>query len=490
MRRGAASAGAGLVAAALLTMLTALAACTGDDDPGAQPQPESTTTVATSSPDSPDQPTEPTDPSVDAPTQPLVVVSTLHRPRLRLSLEQAQALADGGDDAALDHVREQLGGRAHLYQGDGAVRAVARDESAIAVVPADEVRPIVQTAIVSHVDPLRSPRTYPLRTAAASPPGAVTTMRLVGDIMLGRGVAAVRPDDPGSALRPYARWLRAADLTVGNLESALSMDGRPRQGDDSFAAAPTVLPDLARTGFDLLTLANNHTGDYGLRALRQTLRRIDDSPIARVGAGRDAAEAWAPVVLRRHGLSFGFLAFNAIGETPRATAHRPGVAEIRMQPRLGPLDQGDLARMTEAIARLARQIDVVTVLPHWGEQYSHRAVPDQRRVARALVDAGADLVIGGHPHWVQGMASRGRSVIAYSLGNFVFDMDFSQQTMEGIALDVTFWGDRVMAVTPKPYVLDARFAPHRAMGTAAERILDDVWRSSFGPMRLGDRSPS
>jgi poly-gamma-glutamate synthesis protein (capsule biosynthesis protein) len=191
-------------------------------------------------------------------------------------------------------------------------------------------------------------------------------------------------------------------------------------------------------------------------------------------------------VLRRNGLAFGFLAFNAIGETPRATAHRPGAAEIRMQPRLGPLDHVDLARMTAAIGELADRVDVVTVLPHWGEQYSHVAVPNQRRVARALVDAGADLVVGSHPHWVQGMAARGRSAIAYSLGNFVFDMDWERETMEGIGLDATFWGDRLMAVRPWPYVLDARFAPHRATGLAAARILDDVWRSSFGPMRVDD----
>ncbi|HSS67216.1 MAG TPA: CapA family protein, partial [Nocardioidaceae bacterium] len=167
-------------------------------------------------------------------------------------------------------------------------------------------------------------------------------------------------------------------------------------------------------------------------------------------------------------------------ETPRATAHTPGAAEIRMQPRLGPLNQADLTRMTTAVHRLAQQVDVVTVVPHWGDQYNHRAVPDQRKVARALVDAGADLVVGSHPHWVQGMASRARSVVAYSLGNFVFDMDWQQQTMEGVSLDVTFWGDRLMAAVPEPYVLSPRFAPHPATGSAASRILDDVWRFSVG----------
>jgi poly-gamma-glutamate synthesis protein (capsule biosynthesis protein) len=301
--------------------------------------------------------------------------------------------------------------------------------------------------------------------------------------MLGRGVEAANRRNPARVLRPYTRWLRSADLAVGNLESTLSTDGLPRQGDDSFAARPSVLPDLERAGFDLLTLANNHTGDYGPRALRQTLDRIDASGIARVGAGRDAAEAWSPVVLRRKAMSFGFLAFNAIGETPRATAHSPGDAEIRMQPRLGPLNHADLRRMTREIRRLSHDVDVVVVLPHWGDQYVHGAVPDQRKVARALVDAGADLVVGNHPHAVQGMAARGPAVIAYSLGNFVFDMDWRQMTMEGMALEVTFWGDRLMSAMPEPYVLDSRFAPHPADATSAHRILDDIWRFSFGDFK-------
>jgi poly-gamma-glutamate synthesis protein (capsule biosynthesis protein) len=474
MRRGVETAFATLLAAALLT------GCTSGDAPATGPlPPRSSPQSATIS-----QGTT-TDPPDDELTQPWVVISNVRRPRLHLTLPQARALAKRHLGAALDGLRREVGRIVLARDTADRVAFVARSRSAVAVVPAADVRPTVQTAIVAGVDPLLSPRLYPLRLRADEPQQDVTTMTLVGDIMLGRGVEGARPNDPGSALRPYAPLLRSVDLTVGNLESTLSKDGRPRQGDDSFAARPSVVPDLERAGFDLLTVANNHTGDYGPRALRQTLDEIDRSSIGRVGAGRDAAEAWSPVILRRNGLRFGFLAFNAIGETPRATADSPGTAQIRMRPRLGPLSPADLDRMTAAIGRLAARVDVVTVLPHWGEQYTHQAVPDQRKVARALVDAGADLVIGSHPHWVQGMASRGQSIIAYSLGNFVFDMDagFPPETMEGIALDVTFWGDRLMSVTPQPYVLDPRFAPHPAVGAAAQRILDDVWHSSFGVLR-------
>jgi poly-gamma-glutamate capsule biosynthesis protein CapA/YwtB (metallophosphatase superfamily) len=459
-----------------VVLACAVAACTGNSAAEEVGSGDRNPATSASSESTPDPSSGETSGTAARFTQPLVVIANVHRPRLDLTRRQAHELAAGLDDGVTS-----IDPRLRLVDGPDEVSIVRRDRSAIAVVPADEVLPTVRVARVAGIDPIRHPRAYRLTTAADDPLPTPTTLRFVGDIMLGRGVeAANRRSNPARVLRPYAPWLRAADLAVGNLESTLSTDGRPRQGDDSFAARPSVVPDLERAGFDLLTLANNHTGDYGPRALRQTLDHVDASGIARVGAGRDAAEAWSPVVLRRKGVAFGFLAFNAIGETPRATAHSPGDAEIRMQPRLGPLNHTDLRRMTRAIHRLKQHVDVVIVLPHWGDQYVHGVVPDQRKVARALVDAGADLVVGNHPHSVQGMSARGPAVVAYSLGNFVFDMDWRQMTMEGMALEVTFWGDRLMAATPEPYVLDARFAPHPADATSAHRILNDVWRFSFG----------
>ena len=110
-------------------------------------------------------------------------------------------------------------------------------------------------------------------------------------------------------------------------------------------------------------------------------------------------------------------------------------------------------------------------MPHWGTQYTHHVEPIQRRVGRLLVDAGADLVVGGHPHWVQPMERYRGAVIAYSLGNFVFDMDFMDQTMEGVALTATFRGDRLRGVRLTPYRMDSRFAPRPVHGAVARDIL-------------------
>jgi poly-gamma-glutamate capsule biosynthesis protein CapA/YwtB (metallophosphatase superfamily) len=333
---------------------------------------------------------------------------------------------------------------------------------------------------------LRDPAGYPLTTASRRPvEPAVTTVTFVGDIMLGRGVAAAHPGDPGAPLRPLSRRLRSADLTVGNLESTLSDDGVPQQpNDDSFAADPSVATALARAGFDVLSLANNHTGDFGDRALRQTLRRIDRSPIQRVGAGTHAAQAWRPVVVRRAGTTFGFVAFNTIGETPRATSTTAGAAEVRMPPRTAlRLNRADLRRLTDTIASLADRVDVVIAMPHWGHNYTNVPVPQQRRVGAAMIDAGADLIVGGHPHWVQGIQTHRGRLVVHSLGNFAFDMDFDTETEEGLLLELVWWGSDLMGARFVPHVIGDDFVPRLADGPRADDTLERMWATSDPPFR-------
>jgi poly-gamma-glutamate capsule biosynthesis protein CapA/YwtB (metallophosphatase superfamily) len=413
--------------------------------------------------------------------QALALVYNLHRPTLDLDLEQARRVVH--DHPVTWWELGQPGGAVLVRRGRGAIREAERNPAVIAVMPASQVRPTVQVASVGGVDPLRNPGRYPLTTPAAEAVPVVTTANFVGDIMLGRRVGDATAGDPGAPLRPMQRRLAGADLTIGNLESTLSTAGAPRQGGDSFAADPAVLPALADAGFDLLSLANNHTGDFGPVASRQTMHRIDQAHIARIGAGLNARAAWRPVVMRVHGLRFGFLAFNAIGETPRATSSHAGVAEVRMGPRTGPLNRRDLHRLTTTIRSLARRTDVVIALPHWGEQYTSVPVPDQRRVGAAMIDAGADLVVGGHAHWVQGVSMHDQHLIVNCLGNFIFDMDFSAQTQEGVLLELVFWGDELMEARFQPYVIGPDFAPRPVAGPTARQILRQMWRASDPPFR-------
>ena len=428
---------------AALVVALALSSCTSDPDRPQELTPTPPPSVAAS----------PSATGVEEPKE-LAVVGHATLPQLRLSRAAADRLLQGGAE-------RWRGFR--VVRGAGAVRAVERDPGALGVVPLDRVGPTVVAAMVGGSDPIRNRRES-------------TQLTVVGDLMLVR-----RVPDPWTALAGMAARLRSADLTVGNLESTLSTRGEPTQ-DDFFGGSAALIEPLRRAGLDALSLANNHVGDYGELALLDTVRQLRSSPITPFGAGRDDTEAARPAVLEANGTTFAFLGFNAIGETPRAEPGQPGALSVRMPPRTGPLVRSDLGRVNDAIRQASREADVVVVMPHWGEQYTHTPEPVQRLVSRELVRAGADLVVGGHPHWVQGVDEVRGVPVAHSLGNFVFDMDFMTETMEGVVLEATFWGATLKALRLVPYRMDpVTFAPGVVGGAAGAEVLDDLWTSSTGP---------
>ena len=460
-------------------LVLAVAACTGPGHPSRSPSGASfsPSTKATTDP---------------ASTQPLVILMHATRPPLEVSERVARRVIAGSvrtwaglgapEQSALRVVAgpdvstvSALAARS----ARAAVRAVVADRRTVAVVPAEAAGPQVQAVTVDGVDPFRQPDEYPLRTAANSHP-PVVTMSVVGDIMLGRGVAqaARGSGDLTAALRPMGRRLASADVTVGNLESTLSRAGTPTQGGDSFAARPGVVAGLRDAGFDVLDLANNHLGDFGDLALSRTVRRLHAGGLRTFGAGRSPGQAWRPAVVERSGVRFGFLGFNAIGETPPVGPGQPGVVSVAMPPRTGPLDPGQLRTFLRAVRRLDGRVDVVTVFPHWGTQYTNVPEPIQHAVARRLVASGADLVAGGHPHWVQGVEMVGGRLVVHSLGNFVFDMDFMEQTQKGLLLELTFWGPDLKAARFVPYAMDESFAPRVQTYRAGLDTLQLMWETS------------
>lgn len=442
--------------------------------------------VATSPPTPTAPPTRSSSPTPTPPTyaMPLAFVVHATRPVADVPVAAARQVVTGRPDrwSAIG----QTGGRMRVVSFAGrtsadVLRAVRGRTDVLGVLPASAVEPSVRVLTVGGRHPLRDPEAYPIEVPWPDPVPEVTTLTVVGDVMLGRRVGRAIAGDPVAPFQPLAARLAGADLTVGNLESTLSTAGSPTQGGDSFGAHPRVLRGLRAAGFDAVSLANNHLGDYGTGAMGETFDRLRAADLGYVGAGRSLTEARRPLVVTRNGVRIGFVGTESIGETPSATSRRPGTNRLDMPPRTGPLNRAALARITSDIRLLERTVDVVVVIPHWGTQYTHRPEPSQRQVARAFAEAGADLVIGGHPHWVQGWERVGATTVVHSLGNFVFDMDFSTKTREGVFVEVTLWGGKVMAVEPVPYVIDDRFTPRLVRGPRAQRILDDAWSTSRGP---------
>jgi poly-gamma-glutamate capsule biosynthesis protein CapA/YwtB (metallophosphatase superfamily) len=245
----------------------------------------------------------------------------------------------------------------------------------------------------------------------------------VGDINLGNGPGAVMalrgPRFPWTGVAPS---LRAADVAFGNLECAVSTRGAPVPKEYNFRGPPAALRVVARyAGFDVLNLANNHVGDYGTTALLDTVSHVRRFGMTAVGAGGSLASAAAPRVVERLGLRIAFVGFSNI--LPSSFFAGPGRAGTQpATPEL--IDAG--------VRRARRRADVVIATFHWGVERSTSEDGRQRAFAAAALRAGADAVIGAHPHVLQPIVRSGRRLVAYSLGNFVFGASSGVTARTGI----------------------------------------------------------
>jgi hypothetical protein len=262
---------------------------------------------------------------------------------------------------------------------------------------------------------------------------AVVEVIAVGDVMLGRGVAGAV--DPLSGVAP---WLRRADLALGNLECVVAGAGTPRPGPYRLRAPASVAATLRDAGFDVLGLANNHALDYGPAGLAETVARLQAAGIAPLGAGAGATAAAQPVLRHVGGLRLAFLAFNTVPD-PDDEPGAGGWTRVAW----------DGAQASSAIAAARTRADAVIVSIHWGYEYELRPDPAQRDAAQVMLEAGADLVIGHHPHVVQGTEFRASGFVAYSLGNLVFDQQRAE-TRQGLALRAFFDGEGLRAVQALP----------------------------------------
>jgi poly-gamma-glutamate capsule biosynthesis protein CapA/YwtB (metallophosphatase superfamily) len=233
----------------------------------------------------------------------------------------------------------------------------------------------------------------------------------VGDVMLARGVnGKIRKFGPDHPFDQVQQVISKADIAFCNLESAISPSASGKFKDCNFCIKPEDAEGLSFAGFDIVSLANNHMFDCEKKGILSTMRFLGEQKIRFAGAGETSAVALRPAIFDVKNIRVGFLAFSSYPmDWIALDEDDPSVAFY------------DSVESTEAVRKLKRKADVIVVSLHWGEEYWKKPNSSQVKVGHQLIDAGADLILGHHPHVLQEIEKYENGLIVYSLGNFVFD---------------------------------------------------------------------
>lgn len=291
-----------------------------------------------------------------------------------------------------------------------------------------------------------------MRAAESEFRSDVVRLVIAGDIEINR-------KEPEKVFEKVLPELRKADLRFGGLEASLSEKGSPLQGKIVMHHPPSMLQGYLAGGFDVLAFASNHCLDYGMEPFLETLDLLEQHGIRYTGAGRNIAAARTPAVIERKGTRVGFLSY--VLELPLgwgANPKKPGVAPLRQDALFGPpyVNEEDLEAMVSDVGRAKQQADVVITSFHWGVSQSRTLTLPQKAVARAAIDAGADLVIGHHPHILQGIEVCKGKAIFYALGNFVLDHVhpmFMPTVKESILVRCVMEGKKIAEISFVPVLI-------------------------------------
>jgi hypothetical protein len=327
-------------------------------------------------------------------------------------------------------------------------------------------------------------------------PGATWTMFAGGDILLDRGVyQTIRikgrgvdfPFDGGTAeitghtccssfgwRIPQTRrtgnagamrhLISSADIAIANFENPAPDRVRWHTKGTVFSADPGIINGLVEAGIDYVSLANNHIGDAGDLGILQTIANLEKRGLKFSGAGKDLTAARKPAMIDANGVTVAILGYDAIAKTYFAGKDEIGSAQLSRK-----ISANDIKWAREDGA------DLVIVFPHWGTEYQYKPFAAQQQLARDIIDAGADMIIGNHAHYAAAMEVYKGKPIWYALGNFVFDQTWSEPTMEGITLELTFEGTDLV---------QARMRPHIILDKAQPNFLDPAGdgRAVMGPI--------
>jgi poly-gamma-glutamate capsule biosynthesis protein CapA/YwtB (metallophosphatase superfamily) len=297
--------------------------------------------------------------------------------------------------------------------------------------------------------------------AVASAAAAPVELRLAfaGDVHFMDRTAALLKN-PATAFGPIAPTLADADLTVVNLETAITSRGTPEPKTYHFRTGPKAIDALKAAGIDAVSIANNHILDYGRVGLLDTLDALRAADYPHFGAGRNAEDAYRPWYTEIKGVKIALVGFNQVHELASAWApgaDKPGVALAF-----------DTSRTVAAVTQARAEADLVIVFNHWGQEGSGCPSAEQKTLAARLSEAGADVIIGAHAHTLQGSGWLGRTYVAYGMGNFLW-YGPSKSTETGV-LRLTVRARAVVGTEFLPAVVSSTGQPTLLTGPAATKL--------------------
>jgi poly-gamma-glutamate synthesis protein (capsule biosynthesis protein) len=285
-----------------------------------------------------------------------------------------------------------------------------------------------------------------------------------GDISYSRGVERIvkRQNDNNYPFLKIQDYLKSADLVLGNLETPITPGREIPDFEMIFRSNPGTEKALQQAGFSILSLANNHTPNFGEKGLKDTFNYLKNVGIKYIGAGENEQAAYQPIYIEKKGIKFAFLAYNDTDVIPasyEASGDHAGTAFMRID------------KMAKAVKEAKPKADFVIVSMHAGTEYTAGPNDSQVKFAHAAIDAGADLIIGHHPHVVETLEKYQDKYIFYSLGNFVFDQPQSPATKEGLAIKIYFTKDKINKISLWPIVMEKLAQPRMADKNEADKIL-------------------
>lgn len=274
-------------------------------------------------------------------------------------------------------------------------------------------------------------------------------LSFAGDMMFDKSVSGfIKSKGEDYVFQGYEKQLKSSDIVFGNLETALSNSGQPvLDKEHTFRSNPRLAPFMKKYNFTAMSIANNHTLDYGRAAFVETMKNLKENGISYGGGGHNKKEAAEGVIIEKKGLKIGFIAFTSVIPNVDwyAGEKRPGI--------IGAYKVHE-AEVLAAVSGLDSKCDILVVSVHWGKEGTATVREREAELAHKLVDAGAEVVMGHHPHVVQSFELYKDKLILYSLGNFIFTTSYSEISNKTMLATARFdKSGRIKAVEAVPGII-------------------------------------